>query len=214
MKKYALKFWDWLLKRSPQNAAKPNVQPNPIDGIDSINASTCTEPLEQYTEIVSILGSSVKIGSEEGSLRGPNGQLIRSHNKLSIVIGCHHIVAQFQALDHEDRHIRGIAGPCFHCGSELQKLLESGKITAFDAERLSLVCTDCAKITVSGQLCCPKHYTTVSNPDGTKIYLSPEDAEEQKRQNTTKTILNSVALLFGQNSQEIPQEKHQDQNHD
>jgi len=143
-----------------------------------------------------------------------NGQLIRAHNKLSILLGCYHIVAQFQALDQEDRHIRGIAGKCFYCDQEVQELLQKGQITVFDAERLALVCTDCGKITNSGQLCCPKHYTAVSNPDGTTTYLSPEDAEEQNRQKTTKTILSSIELLFGQNSQEIPQENCQDQNDD
>ena len=214
MKNFSSKFWEWLLKRSPQNAAQPNVQPNPIDSVGNINIPICTEPLDTSIETDSILGGPIKIGSEEGALKGPDGQLIRAHNKLSILLGCNHIVAQFQALDQEDRHIRGIAGKCFYCALEVQGLLQKGKITVFDAERLALVCSDCGKITNSGQLCCPKHYTAVPNPDGTTTYLSPEDAEEQNRQNTTKTILSSIALLFGQNSQEIPQENRQEQNDD
>lgn len=214
MKKYTFKFWDWVLNRSPKNAAKPNVQSNPIDNVGSASIPIGAEPLETYLEIESILGGPIKIGLEEGSLKGPDGQLIRTSNRASILLGCNHIVAQFQALDQEDRHIRGIAGKCFHCDLEGQELLQKGKITVFDAERLSLVCSDCGKITESGQLCCPKHYTAVSNPDGTTTYLSPEDAEEQDRQNTTKTILSSIALLFGQNSLEIPQENCQEQNDD
>ena len=210
MKNINLKFWQWLLNRSSQNAAMPNVQPNTNDSVGRINIPIDTEPLETYIETGSLLGSLIKIGSEEGALRGPNGQLIRSHNKLSILLGCNHVVTQFQALDKEDRHIRGIAGRCFYCDLEGQELLQKGLITVFDSERLSLVCTDCAKITNSGQLCCPKHYTAVSNPDGTTTYLSPEDAEEQDRQKTTKTILSSIALLFGQNSQEISQENSQE----
>jgi len=214
MKKYPFTFWEWVLKRSPQNAAKPNVQPNPIDSVDNINIPTGTEPFETYIETESILGGPIKIGSEEGTLRGPNGQLIRAHNKISILLGCHHSVAQFQALDQEDRHIRGIDGKCYYCDLEVQELLQKGQITVFDAERLSLVCTDCGKITNSGQLCCPRHYTAVSNPDGTKTYLSPEDAEAQNRKNTANTILSTIALLFRQNSQEIPQENCQEQNND
>lgn len=214
MSNFASRLWHWLLNRSPKNAARPNVQPNPIDSVGNINIPTDTEPLETYIETESNLGSPVKIGSEEGALRGPDGQLIRAHNKLSILLGCNHIVAQFQALDQEDRHIRGVAGKCFYCDQEVQELLQKGKITVFDAERSALVCTDCGKITKSGQLCCPKHYTAVSNPDGTTTYLSPEDAEEQDRQKTTKTILSSIALLFGQNSQEILQEDSQEQNDD
>ena len=212
--KFSLKFWQWVLNRSPQNAAKPNVQSNPIDNVGNASIPIGTEPLETYRKTGFILGSPIKIGFEEGTLRGPGGQLFREHNELSIPIGCGHIVCQIQAVDQQDRHIRGIAGSCFYCAPESQKLLQKGKITALDAERLSLVCTDCGKITISGQLCCPKHYTQVTNPDGTITYLSPEDAEEQDRQNTTKTILNSVALLFGQNSQEIPQENCQEQNDD
>ena len=211
---FILKFWKWFFNRSPQNAATPNVQPKPTEGVDNTAASTGAEPLEQYIETESILDGPIRIGFEEGALRGPNGQLIRTRNRASILLGCHHIVCQVQAVDQQDRHIRGIAGKCFYCDLEGQELLQKGQISLFDAERLSLICTDCGKITLSGQLCCPKHYTAVVNPDGTTAYLSPEDAEEQKRQNTTKTILNSVALLFGQNSQEIPREKHQEQKDD
>jgi len=214
MKKYSFTFWEWVLKRSPQNAAKPNVQPNAIDSVGNINIPTGTEPLETYIDTESILGGPIKIGSEEGALKGPDGQLIRAHNKISILLGCDHIVTQFQASDQDGHHVRGIAGKCSKCFQEMAELLQKGQITVFDAERLSLVCTDCGKITNSGQLCCPRHYTAVSNPDGTKTYLSPEDAEEQNRKYTANTILSTIALLFGQNSQELPQENCQEQNND
>lgn len=105
--------------------------------------------------------------------------------------------------------MRGIAGKCFYCDAEYQKLSQKGQISPFDAERLSLVCADCGKITLSGQLCCPKHYTAVLNPDGTTTYLSPEDTEEQNRQNTIKNILGSMAQLFGK---ETSEQNIQDQN--
>jgi hypothetical protein len=202
VKNFTPKFWQWLYNRSPQNSAKPDVQPKPTKGgVDTV-APITAKPLEQYIETESIIGGLIKIGFEEGASRGPDGQLFRAHNRLSLSIGCGHIAAQLQAVDQHDRHIRGIGGPCFYCVPELQKLLQKGLISPFDAERLSLVCTDCGKITESGQLCCPKHYTAVLNPDGTTTYLSPEDAQQQERQNTMKTVLGSIALLFSQDTQE------------
>lgn len=87
--------------RSPQNAAKPNVQPNPTESVESTSMPTDTGPFETYRKTESIFGGPIKIGFEENALRGPGGQLIRAHNKLSILLGCNHIVTRFQASDQE-----------------------------------------------------------------------------------------------------------------
>jgi len=191
MKNLYTKLWQWLFIRSPKNAAMPTVPQNTYQE----NPDTVL-PFERYTETDSLSGTPFKVGITQQSFETPDGLLARGKDNIAALIGCGHLAYQFQAIDQEDKHIIGIAGQCFYCAQEQQQLFEAGKINQFDATRLSLVCTDCAQITDSGQLCCPKHYAMVPNPDGTKIYLSPEDIENQKRQDTVQMCLSSVALLF------------------
>ena len=202
MKDFYTKFWQWLINRSPKNAAVPNVQPNPKNS-GNASAPMGAIPFETYIETENILGSTIKIGSEEESIRTPDGQLFRSRNKVSLILGaCSHIAGQIQAVDQQDRHIKGIAGKCFYCEQQVPVLLQNGQISLFDAERWALVCTDCGKITTSGKLCCPKHYTQITNPDGTIVYIDPDDALRLERQNTVKGVLNSLASLFSKETTE------------
>ena len=199
----ALKLWNWTFHRSPQNAVQPTVQPHPIQGIDPPTMPAGAQPIDQYVETDSILGGPISIGFEQNAAKGPLGELIRARNNSLLLLGCYHVVGQSQATDKEDCHVRGIAGKCFYCELELQLLFNKGEISYLDAERLSLVCTDCGQITSSGKLCCPKHYAIVTSPDGTKTYLDPEDVEKQERQKTVGTILGSLAVLFSDESPEI-----------
>ena len=214
MSKSTSRFWDWLFNRSPQNAAKPQVQSRPSEQNAQANEHANGQPIETYLEADELIASLIRLGFEETALRAPDGQLVRVNSKKELQIGCGHIVSQFQAVNQHDRHIRGIAGKCFYCGLELQGLFEKGEVTVFDAQRLSLVCDQCAQIVVSGHLCCPKHYTPLPNPDGSTTYLGPEDAKQQERQTTTTRIIQSVALLFGQDMQEESEQGPEKQNHD
>jgi len=196
-----VKLFNWLFNSSPQNAAKPQVQQHTVPEIPN----PAIEPIESYAETDSILGSGLKVGLIERASR-ENGQLVRTHDNVKAIIGCGHLIHQFQADDQEDKHVAGIAGQCFYCAGELEELREKGKVSDFDAERLSYVCTDCAQITESGKLCCPKHYKAVSNPDGTKAYLSSEDIKDQKRDDCVQLAKNSIAMLFGSNDQSKEEE--------
>lgn len=187
---------NWLFKRSPQNAANPQVPQNTSPEIPDPDVN----PIESYAETESIIGTSLKVGLVEKAFNS-DGQLVRTHDNLKMIIGCRHLIHKLQATDQKDRHTLGIAGQCVYCVQELEQLRGKGEISDFDAERLSYICTDCAKVTDSGHLCCPKHYKAVSNPDGTKTYLSTEDIKEQKRQDTAQLAKNSFAILFGSNNQ-------------
>ena len=91
------------------------------------------------------------------------------------------------------------------------ELLSKGLISPLDAERYSLACSDCAKITISGKLCCPKHYIAIADETGNTIYLGPDDQTEQQqleeqraRQEIVQKILNPfMSLLSGQKPEDI-----------
>lgn len=204
---FALKLWNWIFNRSPQNAAKPNTAIPLSQDPFGVASSHDDIPIETYSENQFIQDSTVKVGWEEYTFRTSEGHLIRTRNNFALRLGCGHIVRQQQAIEQPDRRIRGIAGTCFYCRQELLKAISRGEISPFEAESLWLVCSECGKITVSGHLCCPKHYTTIINPAGTAIYLGPEDVKEQKRQQLTISFLGRILDLF---LQEEPEEEKPD----
>lgn len=193
-----MKIWEYIFRRSPQNAAKPDVgYENPE--ITGGSASAVGQPLETNARFESILGFCTKVGSIDSAAKGPYRDLITVHNHQSILAGaCNHVVTQIQSVDTEQHHVRGLAGPCVCCTHENQQRLQKGEISPPDAERLSLVCSDCGKITTSGLLACPRHYTAVAGPDGKTIYLDPEEAKQLKRKETLSRSLGALKFLFGQ----------------
>lgn len=211
---FVSKLWHWLINRSPRNAATPDVQSHPVGDASGPVIPSGSEPIEIILQTESITGMQSEVGSIESFLKGPDGQLIRANRKFAILLGCEHAVTQLQAVDQQDRHIRGIAGRCFYCTSQYQEQLKKGKITPFDAERLSLVCTDCGKVTTSGLLCCPKHYTAVTNPDGTIAYLGPEELRETKMRDTFRMILSPIVSLFIENGSSAIQTGQQEHNNE
>jgi len=209
---FASKLWRWLVNRSPRDAAKPNVTSQSGQDVSTEPSSHNDNPFETYTENQYIQGMGVKVGWEEAGIRTHEGQLFRTRDNFALPIGCSHIVRQQQSVDQPDRHIRGIAGICFYCQQELLKALRRGEITPFDADRLSLVCSDCGKITVSGQLCCPKHYARLTGPDGIEVYLSPDDIKKQEQNQLIAKVLGPVLDLFLEEQQpkQQPQQQEKD----
>jgi hypothetical protein len=202
---FASKLWHWLTDRSPRNAATPVVQPRSADYAPELGIPPASETIEVNVETECQSGSPVEVGEVKSLLKGPDGELVRTKKKMILIVGCNHAVSQFQAVDEKGRHIRGIAGPCYHCASRYQQELSKGRITAFDAARLSLVCSDCGKITSSGLLCCPKHYAAEANPDGTTTYLGPQEINRRQQQDTVRMILGPITSLLGKNAQDPPQ---------
>jgi len=203
LKNFGQKLWDWLWRRSPQNASnpKPTDQANQ-DAAEQTPASNGTT-FETYSEMQSIQGFFTKVGCQESGIKTPDGRLSRTRENFALPLGCGHIVCQQQPVDMENQHVRGIAGICHYCLEDLQKSLVHGDITPFDFERLSLVCSDCGKITVSGQLCCPKHYVEVKTSDGSTVYLGPEDMKKQEQKRLVSKVLRPIIDLFLEEGSEM-----------
>jgi hypothetical protein len=211
MTNFASKLWNWLINRSPRNATQsdPTVQ---MDQQTTELVPACNNrPFETYIETDSIQGFVTKVGWQESGVRTPDGELFRTRENFALPLGCGHIARQQQAVDQQDQHIRGIAGICYYCQQELLKALSRGEITPFDAERLSLVCSDCGKITVSGQLCCPKHYARLAGPAGAEVYLGPEDIKKQEQNRLTSKMLGPILGLFLEEGSTAEQPKSQEQ---
>lgn len=202
----ASKFLNWLYKRSSHNAADPNPSAMPYDQDTNGIPSNESRPIEISIEQDVIIGLPLSFWDEDTIARGTNGELIRSHKKNSILCGCGHIASQLHAEnEHNKSPKRGIAGKCPYCEKEFQKMLRKGLISEIEAERQSLVCTDCAKLTISGILCCPKHYAAIGDENGNIVYLDPDEQAKQKREDLQKQILMPfAALLMKSNQSKLP----------
>jgi len=211
MSTFASKFWCWLWRRSPRNASQPHPTGLYNQQVYGPSSACHNRPFETYIETQSIQGFQTKVGWQESSIKTPKGKLFRTRENSALLLGCGHIARQQQAVDQQDRHIRGIAGTCYYCFKDLQKSLACGDITPFDFERLSLVCSDCGKVTLSGQLCCPKHYARLIGPDGKETYLSPEDIKKQEQNRMIAKVLGPILDLFLEEDQPTEQPKSQEQ---
>lgn len=192
-------FW-----RSPQNAAKPEVGGQFPDAFAEINLPPGSELIEADLQFESILGFVSKLGTVSSAAKGPDGQLIRVRNKQSIACTCGHVVSEREKL----------GGICIHCLVDVYQKLRSRRcagVAPTDVEPLFFVCSDCAKMTRSGVLCCPKHYETETKSDGSESYLSPDDVREQKRQNHIKTVLDTLNLLFCKDTPQTHNSNNQEQ---
>jgi phage pi2 protein 07 len=208
----AMNFWKWLFKVSPNNASNPNPSPSASDGYHYNVPANGSQPIEISVEQESIIGSCLSLGVQDSIGRGANGQLVRSRNKDSVLCGCGHPVSQLHAENEPGKpRKRGMAGKCFYCSKEYQKLRAKGLISEIEAERLSWVCSDCARLTISGVLCCPQHYAAVEDGNGGVIYLGPDEQEQQKRKETLQKILAPFAALFiVPNQPQLPQPEDDD----
>jgi hypothetical protein len=212
MKGLCSKLWNWIMTRSPKNASVPNVQYRSAGYANNSVNRPGAQLIETNVDIQSITGLLSKFGKTDNLFCGPDGELLRINEQVSILLGCGHVVTQLQAAEKKGRRIRGIAGPCYFCLIDYSRLFAKGLISALDAERLSLTCTECGKITTSGYLCCPKHREENGHkPNGEPIYIDTEHAKQIQRQDTMKLALGIVHSLFGQNQQEIPDNQDKEQ---
>jgi len=191
-------FLDILLRRSSKNAAVPKVQPGPPPASTWSNAGAPIRPLERNIEVNRVVGLLNEQCHVETRYMGADGELIyciEDHGGL--VLGCgHHGTAHISVK--EATCGRGIAGVCVYCAREYQPLVEKGEIDALQAERLSLVCNECARMTTAGHLCCPRHATKVTAEDGTIQYIDPDTAKSAARQNTIAKAVGALMCLFGE----------------
>ena len=191
-------FQKILTWRSPQQATRPTGQMPMVDPASQPQDSEETFTQDTYRETESLDGGPVQIIRMEQNTIGSGGSLFRMKDNMSFLSGCLHLITQIRPEDKPTGHIRGVAGKCVYCVQEYQALFVKGEISLYDCERLSYVCSDCARMTDAGQLCCPRHATKVSLPDGTQSYLGPPEMEVENRKNSIQQILGPLAGLFGQ----------------
>jgi hypothetical protein len=191
------KMPDWLRMRSPKDASTTDVQ-YPQNKVPDVATDNIPQDLFSETHIKTdaIVGTALRFIGVEKTQEEPGDKMTSSHDRMSILVGCGHVITQIQAVNQKDRHIRGIGGRCVYCFEELRPLIEHGQITPFDLDRLSCVCSDCVRTTVSGKVACPKHCKPVLTPDGGTVYLGPEEIEEENRRATIEMVLGSLRSLF------------------
>lgn len=201
--KFVTDLLHWLVKRSSKNATnpKPKATPHPS------TTQNAQDPLiiETVSDEKVTLGIDTILGEQDNLAKGPGGELIRSHQSVSILSGCNHIVSQLQPT-HEEGKLpsKGLAGKCIYCVKEVQKLVKKGKLDPLEADRLSLVCTDCAKMTVSGTLCCPKHYVAIDNGTNQTLYLDPDEQARESQKKLVQTILLPFRGILGDSNPPLP----------
>lgn len=205
------KLFGWIVKSSAKNAANPNPPAFPATPNVGGQFPIQQPPIEVAMEQEAIIGTDISLGHQDIASYGPSGELIRQRKNMSILCGCGHIVSQLQPTQEEGKSpLPGIGGKCFYCELELNEWALKGLIAPYEAQRQSLVCSNCAKITLSGKLCCPTHCTATIDGNGNTIYLGPDDqarqqelAEQQARQETVQKIVKPFMSLFlGSNSEE------------
>ena len=204
-----MNFFKWFSKISPYKASDPNPSPCASNSSNDNFHDDTIHTIEMSVEVENIIGSCLNIGIQDSIGRGAKGQLVRFRKSISVLCGCGHPVSQLHAENESGKSSkRGLAGKCFYCSKELQKSMIKGLISEMEAERLSLVCTDCARITISGVLCCPRHFAAIEDEKGNTVYIGPEEIVQQDRKETVKKILAPFAALFSEHTQpQLPQSK-------
>ena len=191
------KMPDWLHMWSPKDASTTDVQ-YPQNKVPDVAKDNVPQDLfsETHIERDTVAGTAIKLFDIETTQEEQGNKMTGSRDRMSILAGCGHVFTQIQAVNQKDRHIRGLGGRCTYCFEELQPLIEQKQITPFDLDRLSCVCSDCVRTTVSGKVACPKHCKPVLTPDGGTVYLGPEEIEEENRRATIEMVLGPLRSLF------------------
>jgi hypothetical protein len=201
---FSARFWQWLTGRSASKAVPPTVPyvpPGPAGSPGWSGGGLPVQPLERNIEVHTIAGLQNKLSQIECRSRSAAGELIRYYEGCGdIVGGCRHRmrVASCEGGAGKDPRGREIAGLCDYCLREYQLLVEKGQMDPLEAERLSLICTDCAQMSTSGHLCCPRHRKAMADPDGKTVYLDPDAAKSMARQKTIAKALDVVTWLFAE----------------
>jgi len=192
----------WLRKQSPLNAANPNPGTSPYNPGDYNTPPGGAQPIEISNEEEVTLGLNMRLGQQDSVVRGPTDELLRSRKDVYALCGCGHIAYQVQAKNKPGQQpVRGIAGKCAYCEGDFQEPLAKGLITLLEAERQSLVCSECARLTTSGVLSCPKHCVAMTEDNGQTVYLGPEEQTQLDRKQTTQKILTPFIWLFSDQNQ-------------
>lgn len=205
MSKFPQKFWHWIFKRSPQNAANPNPGTMPYDSGIASGVNNTSQLIEVSTDEIVCLGSTISFGTKKTLARGSTGELIRSRKEISVMGTCGHLIPYKDLQDskssssknsEEKQTSKKKVGKCYYCETDNLKLVAKGYMTLDEAELGSLVCKDCIESTVSGKLACPNHYREIPDINDKAVYLGPKEQEQLKRKQTIQDFMDRVSFLF------------------
>ena len=200
MLNFVKRFFQTIFLRSSAQAAQPNVSPQPPDDPFAPPMPGQPQPIESYFEGDRF--GPLQMGKVEFAGKDVFDQLVRGSTKYSVLLGCHHLVSQIQPMQTETQKIRGVAGVCHYCDLEIQQEQQrrsrAGEplMSPADAIRSTLVCTDCAHLSVSGKLCCPRHSQLIDDGNGKQICLGVEEIEAQGKRASIMKVLMPVLELF------------------
>jgi hypothetical protein len=188
----------WLLKLSLRNNIPPSAGAMPCVRNAQHAQQNGATPLEISSKEEATWGLNCVMGQQDYAARGPRNEFIRSHSKGNVLCNCGHIAYQMQAIDKPgEQAVRGIAGQCQYCVAEFEKAVQKNEMTPEEAERRSLVCSECAKIIKDGILSCPRHCVAMTDVDGQTIYLDSAQTAELDRKQAVQNILSPLLGMFG-----------------
>ena len=207
MMNFGKKLLEVLFFRSPAQAANPNVVPQPPDDPIASSVQGQGETIDSFFDMDSL--GPLKMGKSECSGKDAFGALVRGKTTHHIQLACNHLVSQVQPEQTETRQVPGVAGPCHYCQLEIQldqqRRFAAGAALLLpdDAVRLTLVCTQCARMSVSGNLCCPRHSRIVDDGSVNMICLDVEELESQTKKASVMKIIAPLLGLFTDDADEL-----------
>jgi len=194
------RIWLFLQGRSHGPTAGSTL-PNTAYGIPagSGQQAPTTRPIDVCSDEDIVLGLNLRLGTYVSVDMGPDGEYRRAKRHISVLCGCGHIIrstpAQESSESKKQDPNRKLEGECYYCRQEYDVLVLSGKLSPAEAQRLSLVCSDCARITVSGKLACRKHSEAITDETGQTVFLGPDDQVQYQRQKTLQRFTSILALF-------------------
>ena len=213
MKNFLKRIWLFLQGRSRGPAAGSTL-PNTAYGVPAGSGQQApfARPVDVCHEETVIPGLDYNTGTFQSVSIGPDGEYRRVTRHVNIMCGCGRIIyhnpAQTQPTKEKHKLGLKLEGICFYCIQDHDPLVLSGVMSPAEAKRLSLVCSDCARVTVSGKLACRKHTEAITDETGQTIFLGPDDQIQYQRQKTLHRFTGILAFLITEES--TPEHKSND----
>jgi len=206
-------IWKRLFgRRSQQPPAQ--TPPNTAYGVPAGRGQqpSSPRPIDVCSDEDIVLGLDIRLGNYESVAMGPDGEYHRAKQNISVLCGCGHIIrstpAQESSESKNQQPNRKLEGECYYCSQEYAVLVLRGKLSPAEAQRLSLVCSDCARVTVSGRLACRKHTEAITDDTGQTVFLGPDDQIQYQRQKTMHRFTGILAFFVTDES--TPENKTED----
>ncbi len=197
MRTFLNRMWRFFLGRSHGQAAG-STPPNTAYGVPGQQPPS-PRPIDACSNEDIILGLDIRLGNYESVAMGPDGEYHRTKQNISLLCGCGHIIKstpdQESSESKNQQPNRKLEGECYYCSQDHAPLVLSGALSPAEAQRLSLVCSDCARVTVSGKLACRKHTEAIMDESGQTVFLGQDDQIQYRRQKTLHKFMGVLSFF-------------------